>query len=368
MPVRKTPESSLIDNASKGSSPLPDKRDLRYELRSVAQVLSVHQRFKKCGCTAVGRVTLGLKGNLAQQRGLYTCGSIWVCPVCNAKVMTERRKEVEQAIVAWQELGGFFIFETLTVSHRSGDSVAKQRKAIKTAWDAANKGSFKKKHQAFGQRGYVRIAEVTSGPNGEHLHLHVLRFTERRLTAYELENWKDAIFDKWAGSIQKQGLRRPSAKFHDFQQIDSADGLAGYLTKNFANPKDLVDAVIDDKTPGTSIWRLLDVALSSPNSEARQRWNAYERDTFGMNQMTWSLGLRLELGLCEEKTDEELAQENEVFEPIIEVHPESVRAFGKLGRVHSRILRQLELGNLDVVLSLLEEHGIQHTLLDECCT
>ena len=122
---------------------------------------------------------------------------------------------------------------------------------------------------------------------------------------------------------------------------------------------------MEGKQPDTSIWRLLDDALANPNSQARWRWNAYERDTFGMKQMTWSQGLREALGLGSVNSDEEVAEELEEFEPIIEVHPESVRALGKLGRVHSRILRQLELGNLGLVIQLLKEHGIQHTLLSD---
>jgi hypothetical protein len=84
-----------------------------------------------------------------------------------------------------------------------------------------------------------------------------------------------------------------------------------------------------------------------------------------MKQMTWSQGLREALGLGAVKSDEEVSEELEEFEPIIEVHSESVRALGKLGRVHSRILRQLELGNLDLAIQLLKEHGIQHTLLSD---
>jgi len=277
--------------------------------------------------------------------------------------MAKRQSEIAEAIEAWKGLGGTFIFETLTVSHRSGDSVAKQRYGVQASWNAINKGSFKEKHSKYGQHGYVRITEVTSGSNGEHVHLHVLRFIERPLSIDDLQNWKDSIFNRWADALQKQGMRRPSAKFHDFQPIDSADGLAGYLSKNYANPNALSGVFGDGKQPDTSIWRLLDDALANPRSQARKRWNAYERDTFGMKQMNWSKGLRAQLELNAEKSDEEIADEQEVFEPIIEVHPDSVRTLGKLGRVHSRILRQLELGNLDAVLNLLKEHSIQHTVL-----
>lgn len=278
--------------------------------------------------------------------------------------MTERAKEVENAISAWTKRGGYFVFETLTLSHRLGDSVAKQRKSIQAAWVAINKGSFKKKHSDYGQQGYFRIAEVTSGPNGEHLHLHVLRFTDRWLPSGELQQWKDQIFNKWANTIQAQGLRRPSAKFHDFQQIEVAEAISGYFTKNYDNPKQAATGLLTNPT-SSSIWRLLDEAIENPKSTSAKRWNDYERDTLGMKQITWTQGFRKHLGLGDEKSDEELAMDEDEFVPIIQISPDSVRRLGAIGRIHSRVLRQVENGDLDAALHLLEEHGITYTLFPE---
>lgn len=355
--------SVLIYNANKGSNEELDKRDYRYERRNNARKISKHERLKKCGCTSIGIVTIGLKGNLAQQRGLYTCGSVWVCPVCNARVMTQRGKEIESALALWTERGGFFVFETLTLSHRPGDSVAKQRSCMNAAWRAINNGSFKSKHQKYGQQGYFRIAEVTSGENGEHLHLHVMRFIERWLPSDELQDWKDAIFNKWANAVEAQGMRRPSAKFHDFQQVEVAENISGYFTKNYDNPREASDALLTGGNANTSMWHVLDQAIANPQSDAARRWNAYEKDTLGMKQITWSRGLRATLGMGAEKSDEELAEEHERFEPIIEIKSTSVRRLGMLGRIHSRILRHIEKGDLDTALHLLDEHGIQYTLL-----
>jgi hypothetical protein len=361
MPSRTTSEASLIYNANKGSKSREEKRDYRYERRSHARKLSVHDRFRKCGCTSIGPVSIGLKGDKAQQRGLYTCGSVWVCPVCSAKVLQERKKEVEKAIRAWTERGGSFVFETLTISHRSFDTVAKQRLAIQAAWAALNKGSFKSKYASYGQQGYLRIAEVTHGKNGEHLHLHVLRFIDRWLPSDELDSWKSQIFEKWANAIEGQGLRRPSSKFHDFQQIEVAEAMSGYFTKNYDNPWQAAGEILTDSA-GTSIWRLLDAAIANPKSTSSKRWNNYEVDTRGMKQMTWSRGLRADLGLKDEELDEAIAAKEEPFEAIIGIHPESVRSLGSLGRIHSRVLYFLESGDLGASLDLLDEHGIKYSL------
>jgi hypothetical protein len=279
--------------------------------------------------------------------------------------MTKRGEEIEKALDAWTNKGGFFIFETLTLSHRSGDSVAKQRFVIKKAWEAITKGSFKSKHSKYGQQGYFRISEVTTGENGEHLHLHVMRFTDRWLTSDELDKWKSVIFEKWANAVVSQGMSRPKAKYHDFQQVAVLEDLGGYFTKNYDNPRQASDALLHGTSHDSSIWRLLDEAIANPGSQAANRWRAYERDTMGMKQITWSRGFRKSLGLGEEIPDEELAMEEEVFEPIIEIEHLSVRKLGNLGRIHSRILRHLERGDLETALNLLSEHGIEYTLFPD---
>jgi len=362
MPNQTNTQASLIYNANKGSSFEHNKRDYRYGHRAQAWMVSNHDRFKKCGRTSIGPVTLGLKGGVAQQRGLYTCGSVWVCPVCNAKVMTKRGQEIENALAAWANQGGFFVFETLTLSHRPGDSVAKQRSVAKKAWEATTKGSFKAKHARFGQQGYFRIVEVTTGADGEHLHFHVMRFIDHWLTSDELTTWREAIFTKWADAAESQGAVRPQAKYHDFQQIAAAGDLGGYFTKNYDNPKSASTALLTGSNEDTSIWRLLDGAIADPKSQSANRWRAYERDTLGMKQISWSSGFRKELGLGLEVSDEDLATEKDVFEPIVQIDPLSVRKLGNLGRIHSRILRHLELGDLETSLHLLAEHGISFTL------
>ena len=38
--------------------------------------------------------------------GLQTCGSVWVCPVCGAKVVERRRGEIQQAMAMHRACGG----------------------------------------------------------------------------------------------------------------------------------------------------------------------------------------------------------------------------------------------------------------------
>ena len=72
---------------------------LRHRLRR----LSTLKRVRKCGyCTAGAegggpglRLTANPKGgNIAGFSGLATCGSVWACPVCSAKIATRRAEEL----------------------------------------------------------------------------------------------------------------------------------------------------------------------------------------------------------------------------------------------------------------------------------
>lgn len=308
-------------------------------------------------------MTIGIKGDVAQQRGLYTCGSVWACPVCSAKILTERSHEIAEAIKRWESQGKFFVFQTLTLSHRSGDSVAKQRSLLKVAWAAITKGSFRAKHLAFGQVGYFRVAEITTGENGEHLHLHLLRFIDRWLTPEELQDWGKSIFEKWSNALVAEGSRKPSMSGYDFQQLSRASELSGYFTKGFDNPiHEPIHGPVSPKR-GRNIWRLLDDALENPLSDPANNWRAYERDTLGMKQITWSSGFRRLLGIVEEKTDDELARDETEFVPIVQIEPDSVQRLGALGQVHSRILHHIECGDVETALQLLAEHGVGYRLL-----
>ena len=71
-------------------------------------------------------VTLGVIENRDGTRsaaygGLKTCGSVWCCPVCAAKVATRRADDLATVMRAVDELGGSAFLLTLTMRHDRGD-------------------------------------------------------------------------------------------------------------------------------------------------------------------------------------------------------------------------------------------------------
>jgi hypothetical protein len=61
------------------------------------------------------------EGRRAGIEGLVTCGSVWLCPVCAAKVASKRAEELAQVLDAVHDAGGSAFMLTLTIRHSAGD-------------------------------------------------------------------------------------------------------------------------------------------------------------------------------------------------------------------------------------------------------
>ena len=77
-------------------------KTLRYELQRAAQALmydpAAFKQARVCGCTRNVKsdrvqVYRTIDGRSARYGNLITCGSVWACPVCSAKITEKRRAE-----------------------------------------------------------------------------------------------------------------------------------------------------------------------------------------------------------------------------------------------------------------------------------
>lgn len=357
--------STLFSNADTTSQTEINKRDFRYERRSQIQSFSRRERIKRCGKVAVGQVEIGLTGQVAHFRNLETCGNVWLCSVCSAKVLSARGNEISAAIQKWTDLGKPFVFQTLTMSHKSSLSFGEVREAAFKAFAKTNTGRFATIHKDFGQEGYLKVVEVTVGPNGWHLHFHVLRFINEWLPADKAQDWEDKIFEKWGSSLVSMGLKAPKKEYQDFQQVVVAEDIDGYFTKSYDNPREMASSTLKSPSGGRTTWDLIPEALVNPGSVERSLWLEFEAASSGMRQISWARGFRKSLDLGEAATDEELAAEtNETFVALIHVDNKDAALLGNMGRVTSRMLRLIENGDLLGACSLLAEHGINIWLTD----
>ena len=108
-----------------------ERWDLRRALRKVAE----SKRVQACGRpgaredgSVVLRVTdatgtaaqhsTGANGRVAGFSGLFSCGNVWLCPVCSTRIAAERAKELETVLGHFLKSGGWAVLVTLTMRHR----------------------------------------------------------------------------------------------------------------------------------------------------------------------------------------------------------------------------------------------------------
>jgi len=119
-------------------------------------------------------------GSRAEFRNVYTCGSVWHCPVCAPKVAARRRDELSAALAVWSQAGGDVWLLTYTHSHARDDrTLAEQDALLRKAYSRlTGSRAYRSIMERAFAAGAIRATEVTHGQfNGWHPHIHVLLFT-----------------------------------------------------------------------------------------------------------------------------------------------------------------------------------------------
>jgi len=141
--------------------------------------------------------------------GLQTCGSVWVCPVCAAKISERRKHELQKAIEQHKQSAGDVLLLTLTNPHYLGDKLAYVLAGQTLALKYFNAGrSASEFNQSIGYMGSVRALEVTHGRkravnNGWHPHYHILLFVQSGL---DLGFLRYEIWLRWLKACQKANM------------------------------------------------------------------------------------------------------------------------------------------------------------------
>lgn len=182
----------------------------------------------------------------ARYSGLQTCGSVWVCPVCNHKIQSVRCGEVETMLEHCKEHGCDVVFATHTVRHDRSQSLQEVEKMASTVWRAVSQH---RKVRAMKQRvnliGYLRASEATwSAVNGWHWHYHTYWIflkplkgrkvqipVYRRLRDHSMvvdhfdecdafEHFRDTFTQDWVSTAIKKGYAAPRFANQVFEVID----------------------------------------------------------------------------------------------------------------------------------------------------
>lgn len=282
----------------------------RWALQSVARRILPDERVGRCmrslkeHSLKVG-VCQGAKR--AYYTGLQVCGSIWICPVCAAKITEQRRVDLQNGMARWRGRHGEVLHLVQTVPHydrqklarvlvRFGDARRRQR----------NRKSWKRMIEERGLSGIVRALEVTYGSNGWHVHTHELLFVNS--CSINIQEMTDDILEMWKGACVSAGLDRPNEHGVIIQDGSYADryaskwGLESELTK--AHMKKGNES---GKTP----WDILRAVREKGGGGNPELFVEYAKNFKGRHQLQWSKGLRDLLKMDSLKSDQDLAEEVE---------------------------------------------------------
>lgn len=307
-----------------------DSRGRRYELRSALcreygpEMRDANAGLCECGgpLMVANGVVVRRAGDSAGFAGVKSCGRATVCPVCAAKVGAHRAGEISRVVEHSTERGGSVVLLTLTMRHHRGQGLAYLWDALSASWKAATNGRrWRSERESYGVRGYVRAVETTYGENGWHLHVHALVMFEGHASDTTVSALAESMFGRWSDRLVSCGLDAPALQHGvDWKRVGSrptaCDVLASYLTK-IASGVGFEVGSSSEKTGrrsgSRSVWQIAQAAVSGEDETERRRsmalWLEWLECSRGRRMLTWSRGLRAEVGLGKELSDEEAANE-----------------------------------------------------------
>lgn len=253
--------------------------------------------------------------------GVATCGSVWACPVCSARVAAARQAEIAAGIAAWRSAGRSLGLVTLTMRHNAGQSLRELWDGLSYAWKAATTGrTWKRRRADYGVAGVVRVVEATHGKSGWHVHVHALVFfdvdgrLEERSVDERVCGLGSEMFQSWRDALRRSGLAAPIASRGGLDARpcgQDADPLSAYFTKHVY--KAAAEVTRADRKRGRGGNRtpfdILRSVYETGDAADLDLWHEWEAGSAGRRQLVWSKGLRETLGLLGERTDQELAEE-----------------------------------------------------------
>lgn len=289
--------AARLGNIAKNAGALTkaaEKRRERHALRTLAADVSGAEFLLACGhkvCRPEGVGVRGGAGETAGYAGIETCGSVWSCPQCSAKIGAARAASLG-GLLSWASGEGHTVaMLTLTARHDKGDRLEDLWGGLGAAWRHLGRSWSSETREAFAKRveknrdawadyraglrrkprkepeqlvrrvgvlesigalGYVRATEVTHGASGWHVHYHCVLVLERSEADREdpenyeakLDAARGKIFEAWKTGLSKSGYtaverarEKDGSTSHvgaDLRVMKSGmveDALSGYLTK-----------------------------------------------------------------------------------------------------------------------------------------
>lgn len=288
-----------------------ENRALRYKRQDKSALIafkSTGHRVQHCmRHSTAGRVDVVYsdKTQHAYYSGLQTCGSVWDCPICSAKVSSYRAEEIKQAASIWRGRGGFMFMLTVTAAHSIDDKLQRAIDSLGAAVSFLRSGApWQRKVIQYGIVGSVTGTEITYGVNGWHYHKHILFFTtinpeDNQDDFSAFEAW---IYDRYSAALSRRGgscLPGIGVKLSVKQDYIEEDYISKWGLWNEVSSSSL------KYHGGIHPFGLLD------DDKNNDLWIEYSETMKGRRQIVWSRGLRDMLGISSELSDQEVAERPE---------------------------------------------------------
>ena len=348
-------------------------KQARFQLQRAAQGLLPQERVAHCQRSTMSSagVVVYRSAEGASYGNLSTCGSVWHCPICSAKVTEKRRQELQAAINTWAKSGGEVYLMSLTFPHQENQSLESNLKLFSESLKRFKNGrAYKATMKATGALGSIRALEVTHGHNGWHPHTHDLVFA----TADQLDMLQELQM-VWIDTLVKTGIA-DRTQLNDMLKaafdVQNGDYAAEYVAKfgheateasktltnshwGASHELTKAHAKIGKRLGGRTPFTLLSDFIKG-DDESGALFQEFGLHFKGKRQLFWSPKLRKALAVEDEKTDAEIAADEEMPEREFVTSLDSFQWNLVLSRnARFEILKAAQEGGAERVAELLIE-------------
>lgn len=338
-----------------------DMRILRYQMQSAARHMLPNNRIRICLRNVREKYgTVDVFKHRQTQKvfygGLMICGSVWICPVCAAKISERRRAELRHAYDTHKADGGYCSMLTLTFSHGRHDRLKDLLEALGKATQIFRRGKRSDKLRSeIGEIGSIRALEITYGENGWHPHIHLVMMHTREIEPWERMDYQEQYYDLWESACEKVGLTTSyehGLKLDDAAEADEYIGKWGDIVKTkWGIDREMTKANSKKGRAGSlTPFDFLRRVVEDGDLEYMPQYKEYADAMKGKKQLNWSRGLKQRFQL-KDLSDEEIAEAKE----------EPADLLGALTWADWRfILKQNKRAELQI---LIEQYGYEQALI-----
>lgn len=297
-------------------------RARRYWLRDGLREITTIPRIAKCGHVHIDRLPsvhlVKDEDGATRYQGVLTCGNVWGCPECGARLSRLRAKKLTNYVTGWMRNGGQVLFLTLTMPHDFQDTLDASCSTMQKAFTRILSGRcWQDLKSRYGIRGFVRALEVTLGGHGWHPHMHILFFLERRLNPDKVESLHTALFEIHSQFVTRAGFRAPDIRNCPLKVV-AHERVGEYVGKVSAAHELVSSHTKQARLGGRTPFQLLADVLEHGDAADLARWHEWERVMHGRRQLTWSRGMEATLAaLAVDLLEEERGRRKMVLVALI---------------------------------------------------